>query len=73
MPASAVANGLVDAVLPVAQMPTRLLAYQQQMLAAYRQKNTYGASNDVAENLRTICELVHAGTGHDFSQYRRKS
>ena len=38
MPANAVATGLVDAVMPVAEMPARLLAYQKQMHAAHQRK-----------------------------------
>jgi two-component system CheB/CheR fusion protein len=73
MPASAVATGLVDAVLPVAEMPARLLTYQQQMLATHQHKNADGVRVDVAEHLKTICELVRAEVGHDFSQYKEKT
>jgi two-component system, chemotaxis family, CheB/CheR fusion protein len=73
MPASAVATGLVDAVLPVIDMPTRLLAYQKQMHAAHRQKGSDGLRGDVAAHLKTICELLHTEIGHDFSQYKEKT
>ncbi len=72
MPASAVATGLVDAVLPVADMPARLLAYQQQMHAA-RQQRGDGMFGDVAAHLKSICKLLHAEVGHDFSQYKEKT
>jgi len=73
MPANAVATGLVDAVLPVADMPARLLAYQKQMHAAHRQKGSDGVRGDVAEHLNTICELLHAEVGHHFGQYKEKT
>ena len=73
MPANAVATGLVDAVLPVADMPARLLAYQQQMHAAQQKKGSDGVRGGVAAHLKTICELLHAEIGHDFSQYKEKT
>ena len=73
MPASAVATGLVDAVLPVAEMPARLLTYHQQMLANQGETDANGVRGDVAGYLKTICELVHAEIGHDFSQYKEKT
>ena len=73
MPASAVATGLVDAVLPVAEMPARLLAYQKQMHAAHQRKGHDGVRGDVAAHLETICELLHEEVGHDFSQYKEKT
>ncbi|HET7266697.1 MAG TPA: chemotaxis protein CheB [Oleiagrimonas sp.] len=73
MPASAVATGLVDAVLPVEDMPRRLLAYQKQKHKAASHKGSDGLRTDVGSQLQTICELLLAETGHDFSQYKRKT
>ncbi|WP_082547599.1 chemotaxis protein CheB [Rhodanobacter sp. Soil772] len=73
MPANAVATGLVDAVMPVSDMPARLLAYQKQMHAAQQKKGSDGVRGDVAAHLKTICELLHAEVGHDFSQYKEKT
>ena len=73
MPANAVATGLVDAVMPVAEMPARLLAYQKQMHAAHQRKGHDGVRGDVAAHLETICELLHEEVGHDFSQYKEKT
>ncbi|HWX65523.1 MAG TPA: chemotaxis protein CheB [Rhodanobacter sp.] len=73
MPANAVATGLVDAVMPVSDMPARLLAYQKQMHAAQLKKGSDGVRGDVAAHLKIICELLHAEVGHDFSQYKEKT
>jgi len=73
MPANAVATGLVDAVLPVSDMPARLLAYQKQMHAAQRKQGSDGVRGDLAAHLKTICGLLHAEVGHDFSQYKEKT
>jgi two-component system CheB/CheR fusion protein len=73
MPASAVATGLVDAVLPVAEMPARLLAYQKQMQAFRHRRDTDHAGHVALAQLKTICELLRDGVGHDFSQYKDKT
>ena len=73
MPANAVATGLVDTVLPVADMPARLLAYQQQMHAAREENGADGVRGDMAAHLKTICALLQAEIGHDFSQYKEKT
>ncbi len=73
MPASAAATGLVDDVLPVDQMPARLLAHQQHLLAVRARKGPDGIRNDVPSHLQEITRLLHAYTGHDFSQYKEKT
>jgi two-component system CheB/CheR fusion protein len=73
MPANAAATGLVDTVLPVADMPARLLAYRKQMHAAREKNGADGVRNDVAVHLKTICALLHAEIGHDFSHYKEKT
>ncbi len=73
MPASAVATGLVDAVLPVEEMPGRLLTYQKDLLSAHRSQDGDGVRKDVGQHLQAISELVRTETGHDFSQYKEKT
>ena len=73
MPANAVATGLVDAVLQVSDMPARLLTYKTQMHDAQKKKGSDGVRGDVAAHLKTICELLHAEVGHDFSHYKEKT
>jgi two-component system CheB/CheR fusion protein len=76
MPASAAATGLIDEVLPAADMPRRLLAYQKQMRTAHRPGGKDAAPGNEAEpaaQLKTICKLLHAEVGHDFGQYKDKT
>lgn len=69
MPRSAIATGLVDFVLPPAEMPAKLIAYVA---------HAFGKSpapalipEPKAENvLKKIFILLRAQTGHDFSQYK---
>lgn len=73
MPASAAATGLVDHILPVEAMPARLLAHKQHMLASDQHKGPDGERQDLSTHLRTICGLLRAQVGHDFSQYKEKT
>ncbi|HET8555562.1 MAG TPA: CheR family methyltransferase, partial [Rhodanobacteraceae bacterium] len=73
MPSSAEAVGLVDAALPARQMPERLLAHRQQMRQARSRKGPDGIRKDVSTQLHTICAMLHAQTGHDFSHYKEKT
>ena len=69
MPASAAATGLVDHILPVEDMPARLLAHRQHLQSSDSHKGPDGERQDLAAHLRTICGLLRAEVGHDFSQY----
>lgn len=73
MPSSAAATGLVDEVLPVQEMPKRLLAYQKQKYDASSHEDADGVRQDVDSQLQTICQLLRDETGHDFSQYKHKT
>ncbi len=69
MPESAIAAGLVDAVLPVEEMPDRIMAYARHLGDIQR-----GAAEEldaeIARHLRPICEILLRHTGHDFSRYK---
>lgn len=73
MPASAAATGLVDHILPVEDMPARLLAHQRHLHVTDSHKGPDGDRQDLAAHLRTICGLLRAEVGHDFSQYKEKT
>jgi len=72
MPRSVIATGLVDYVLPPADMPARLLAFVARRLrtassaAAVPDHNATGA-------LKKVLVLLRAQTGHDFSQYKQST
>ncbi|MDY6946385.1 MAG: chemotaxis protein CheB, partial [Pseudomonadota bacterium] len=73
MPQSAAATGLVDHIIPVADMPGLLLEYQQHLRKIAPQKDSDGNRVDMPEHMTAICALLRAGTGHDFSQYKRST
>jgi two-component system CheB/CheR fusion protein len=67
MPRSAIGTGLVDYVLPPAQMPKQLIAYVRHAFA--RGHQAMPATRD-GDFIRKLCALLRAQTGHDFSQYK---
>jgi len=72
MPASAIATGLVDYVLPAAEMPAQLIAYAAHAFG----KTPLPVSPSAARSddaLKKIFLLLRAQTGHDFSQYKQST
>jgi two-component system CheB/CheR fusion protein len=69
MPRSVIANGLVDYVLPPAEMPAQLIAYAS--YAYGKLPRLLAAAPPQAENaMQKIFVLLRTQTGHDFSQYK---
>ncbi len=72
MPRSAIATGLVDYVLPPAEMPAQLTAYVAHAFGKTpRPVSPPSPSADTA--LKKIFVLLRAQTGHDFSQYKQST
>jgi two-component system CheB/CheR fusion protein len=72
MPRSAIATGMVDFVLPPAEMPAQLVAYVAHTLG----KNNGAVSSPglrVDDALKKIFMLIRVQTGHDFSQYKQST
>jgi two-component system, chemotaxis family, CheB/CheR fusion protein len=67
MPRSAIATGLVDYVLPPAQMPQQLIAYVRH---AYNRGQELTPKERDSNVIKKVCALLHVQTGHDFSQYK---
>ncbi len=69
MPRSAIATGLVDYVLPPAEMPAQLIAYVSHAFGKPPKAESPLAPK--TENaLKKIFILLRVQTGHDFSQYK---
>ena len=70
MPRNAIATGLVDLVLPVAEMPERSSRYvrtpRDRAPGGGRAKGT----DTQADELRDVLTLLRVRTGHDFSNYK---
>jgi two-component system CheB/CheR fusion protein len=70
MPSSAAATGLVDHVVPVEAMPTRLIDYHKHITAVAEKKDGNGHRTDVQENIASITSLLHRRSAQDFSGYK---
>jgi two-component system CheB/CheR fusion protein len=74
MPRSAIAESLVDWVLPAAAMPARLTEYLSLLDGTGLAPGPPSLPADPGEReslLRQLCTLVQRKTGHDFSHYKR--
>ncbi|HEX8853210.1 MAG TPA: chemotaxis protein CheB, partial [Pyrinomonadaceae bacterium] len=71
MPRHSLATGLVDYVLPIAQMPAQIAAYGEQLrqLRLAEEPEEQREANEVA--LRDILTQLRVRTGHDFTNYKR--
>jgi two-component system CheB/CheR fusion protein len=72
MPASAIATGLVDYILPPDKMPAQLLNY----ISHQFQRNTTASFLDdekMQAPLNKIFVLLRTATGHDFSLYKKNT
>jgi two-component system, chemotaxis family, CheB/CheR fusion protein len=70
MPRSAIATGLVDFVLPVAQIPGALIAHAARKPNADPEQD--GAPEDEVPNwLAAIIDLLRTRTTHDFTFYKQ--
>jgi two-component system CheB/CheR fusion protein len=73
MPENAMITGLVDHVLPVAELPAMLLAYRDGCEHLRPVQISDGAGTEWTESLIAICGLLRSRVGHDFSQYKENT
>jgi two-component system CheB/CheR fusion protein len=71
MPRHSIATGLVDHILPVREMPARILAYRDSLTAVRVPEDTLDADSSDTQALRDVFSLLRSRTGHDFSNYKR--
>lgn len=70
MPASAIQAGYATYVLPVEKMPEQLLNNTRRLNIPQEQPQ---ASSSAASGMSRILMLLRAGTGHDFSLYKKST
>ena len=68
MPRSSIATGLVDYVIPVADMPRKIAAYRAQLDSMPLQADDSGEEEQALIDVFTQLRLR---TGHDFTNYKR--
>jgi two-component system, chemotaxis family, CheB/CheR fusion protein len=71
MPRHAIATGLVDAALPVAAIPGRIVAYRDRAKSVRLPEESPEPADTGEDALREIIGQLRARTGHDFSSYKR--
>ena len=76
MPRNAIGSGMVDFVLPVAEMPQKLLKLNQNaQLIELPHADELPIELDTTRRadtaLREVLQILRARTGHDFAQYKR--
>ena len=69
MPRNAIATGLVDLVLPIAEMPAKIGAYVERLRTDDTGTSPAEAVGD-PDALRDVLTLLRVRTGHDFSNYK---
>ena len=71
MPKNAIATGMVDHVLPVSEIPAKIIAYKDHRAAVQRPEPETAIEPADGLALRDIFHQVRTRTGHDFSNYKR--
>lgn len=71
MPRNSIATELVDEVLPVAEIPGRIIAYRDNVGSVEIVDETKERSDSQQQALREVFTLLRMRTGHDFSNYKR--
>ncbi|MGI4832150.1 MAG: CheR family methyltransferase [Janthinobacterium lividum] len=71
MPRNAIATELVDEVLPVAEIPGRILAYRDGLGTVEIAVEAVNQPEQQQQALREIFAQLRIRTGHDFSNYKR--
>jgi len=82
MPRSAIETGMVDLVLPVTEMPQKLIelshnasvlklpsAGDAEQSISFSNREAHAEVSEIA--LRNLLRLLHERTGHDFTHYKR--
>jgi two-component system CheB/CheR fusion protein len=70
MPRNAIATGLVDLVLPVADMPANIVAFFERVRRKGEDAPAAAGLADDRESMRDVLALLRVRTGHDFSNYK---
>ena len=70
---SAIATGLVNHVLPVEEMPAKLLGYAAHLVTANGNGTPDSVRAEIAAQMSKVHAILRRRVGHDFSQYKENS
>ena len=71
MPRNAAITGLIDYVLPVEDIPAKLIEYARHREGLQATFGEDGILPEAADYLQQICSLLRRRVGHDFSSYKQ--
>src|SRR5215212_6495282 len=71
MPLNSMATGLVDYVLPAAEIPRKIIAYKEGVKRTRIISGAHERPETDEQALRQIFTQLRVRTGHDFSNYKR--
>ena len=71
MPRNAIATGMVDHVLQVAEIPAKIIAYKNHRVAPPLSQRLNEIERTDGQALQDIFTHLKTRTGHDFSNYKR--
>lgn len=71
MPRNSIATALVDDVLPVAEIPARIIAYKEKLGSIEIAEAPDKRPEEQQQALREVFTQLRLRTGHDFSSYKR--
>ena len=70
MPNNAIATGMVDLVLHVADIPARIIDYHRRLQQLDDSTSTVIEAQNEPDALREVLSLLRVRTGHDFASYK---
>jgi two-component system, chemotaxis family, CheB/CheR fusion protein len=70
---SAISTGLVDHVLPVEEMPAKLLDYASHLVSSNGSGTTDILRAQIAVHMGKVHAILRRRAGHDFSQYKENT
>ena len=73
MPRAAILTGVADAVLPVEELPARLMEHLRALAELRGGQGPDGLRSQLEEQVVKICSVLRRKTGHDFSRYKRST
>lgn len=71
MPRNSIATDLVDDILPVAEIPAKIIAYKESLGTVAIPVEAEARAEEQQQALREIFTQLRPRTGHDFSNYKR--
>jgi two-component system CheB/CheR fusion protein len=73
MPRNAISTGLVDHVLPVSDIPAKIVAYKRTLTTVKVSEDPTQRAESEERAIREVFSQLRSRTGHDFTNYKRST